>query len=285
VTTAAFLEASLSFIADWLEVHGKGAHHAPVAATPAALEKLSRALGGALPPELASVLSFPRALAIFEYGMTPPGEWRRLLARKTSTAPRSPSFASLRWFPLAQDGGGNYLIVDLSATPAVVRRWERHGCQISSESRSIPAFFAHLALALGTGCLRYDPESGLLDGPFFDLLADPRISKDSVILCRMEDLDDLPIGISTARLPPDAGPRGCLFFLMSNWWSSRLFKAVPEQDMDHVDQGMEIANEVFRFLRKTLLGVPRGRKGATPGFLRRNFKTHRTQRPILCKAR
>ncbi|MCU0657444.1 MAG: hypothetical protein MUF64_19945 [Polyangiaceae bacterium] len=261
--TAAPLDASLSLIADWLETHRGDMHPAP--ATPADIERLSQALGTAVPAELVSVLTFPRALAIFEYAMIPPGAWKQNLARKVMPPSRA-SFASRRWFPLAEDGGGNLCLVDLSSTPAVIRRWERGSGQVSSESRSIPAFFAHLALALGTGRFRFDPVSGFLEGPFVDLLADPVISGDSVILGRMEDLDKLPLGVSTARLPPDAGPRRCLFFMMSNPWSRRMFKAVPEQDMDHVEQGMEIAGEVFRFLRKTGLNFSAFGTTASSGF-------------------
>jgi hypothetical protein len=130
-----------------------------------------------------------------------------------------------------------------------MRWWERAGRVVANQGASIPAFFARLALYLESGKITYDAASGGFDdGPtyFFDLSLAPRITSDTVIVYRAAELVRTVLGIdAAARLPPGAGPYGCVYYVMAPKHSRRLFAAIPEQDMDHIDEGMKLVEDVM----------------------------------------
>ena len=247
---AAQLRSSLDRIASWLE-----ANATPAGASPASAEELSdlaKALRRELPAEVVTLLTFERPLAVFEYARVPPTWWTNQLGYD-AVPPEGGgdrSFAAQRWLPFAEDGGGNLWLVDLSLEAPVLRRWERAGREVSQHGCPIPTFFARLALALEAGGLRYEAESGTYDGPFIDLLQAPLITPETVILYRPADLAATSLGLDAAeRLPEGAGPYGSLFYVTKQGNTERLFTELPEQEMDHVDEGMRIALDVVELLK------------------------------------
>jgi hypothetical protein len=77
----------------------------------------------------------------------------------------------------------------------------------------------------------------------------PRITRETVIIFRAAELEATDLGITAAdRLPPGAGPYGCLYFVAAPSSSKRLFAAIPEGDVDHVDEGMLVAADVMSAL-------------------------------------
>jgi TPR repeat protein/cell wall assembly regulator SMI1 len=242
---SSLLRSLLDRIADWLEANASKLERLPSAASDEQIASLEEALGCELPEELVTLLRFERALDVFEYARILPDHWAAHLEHTASHRGGEPSFAAKRWLPLFEDGGGNLWIVDLSGPRPVVRWWELAGRVVADRGVTIPAFFARLALALESGKLSYDAPSGTFDGPHFDLAEPPVVTTETVIVYRAAELAETDLGVDASdRLPPGAGPYGCLFFITTEAICDRLMEGVDEDDVDHADESMELAGDV-----------------------------------------
>lgn len=153
----------------WLHKHAPAALTQSLTrppATPDELAALARALGVALPAQVAEVFAAANGgLPLAEYDSLSTSDIVEF--HLASAASGKQSFKQCRWLPLAADGGGNCFIVDLSEPAPQVRLWEIHG-RVASKGVPLAMFLQTLFTAVVKQKIRF--ADGSWDRPHPDPL-------------------------------------------------------------------------------------------------------------------
>lgn len=189
---AARATAASARLVAWLQAHAQ-LEPLPAGASEKLLKRFETALGRELPADLAAWWrAHDGGVPIFEYTGLGVAEALRVRAgleklRKQGTfadheifEQSVPRFAAVKWHagwvPLAQDGCGNLYLIDTAPGPAgtfgQVLRWEVRGGAFAGGTIGLAGLLERYADALESGKFVYDPDSGIFDGPFLNMLAD-----------------------------------------------------------------------------------------------------------------